>query len=159
MPAATLKKFLDENNVRYLVVRHSVAYTSQELAARMHIHGWELAKTVLFKADGRLIMAVLPAPMMVDVEKLRDVAGAKSLVLASEEEFRGRFPDCDLGAMPPFGRLFDIPTYAEKRLSRDPSIVFPAGSHTEAIRMDTADFERLARPKIASFGNLEPARL
>jgi Ala-tRNA(Pro) deacylase len=155
MPATRLKKFLDENNVKYLSIQHSPAFTAQEMAAKMHIHGWELAKTVILKADGKLVMAVLPAPMMVDLNAMRDVLAVSQVALATEDEFRGRFPECDLGAMPPFGHLFEMPLYAEARLSRDPSIVFPAGTHTEAIRMDYRDFERLARPSVASFAVLE----
>jgi len=152
MPATNLKQFLDENGVKYITLQHSMAFTSQELAARMHIHGWEMAKSVILKADGHLVMVVLPAPMMVDVARMRDVLGATSVSVAVEADFRGRFPGCEVGAMPPFGHLYDMPLYSETRLSRDPSIVFPAGTHTEAIRMDYRDFERLAKPIVRSFG-------
>jgi len=157
MPATKLKQFLDQNGVKYLTIQHSMAFTAQEMAARMHIHGWEMAKTVILKADGRLVMVVLPAPMKVDVARMKDVLGAKAVSVASEADFGGRFPGCDLGAMPPFGHLYDMPLYSETRLSRDPSIVFPAGTHTEAIRMDYRDFERLAKPVVRSFGVTEAA--
>jgi Ala-tRNA(Pro) deacylase len=152
MPSAKLKKFLDENDVRYLAIQHSVAYTSQELAARMHIHGWELAKTTILQVDGKFYMAVLPAPCQVDMSRFREVVGAESVALAAEEEFKKLFPECELGAMPPFGHLYSLPVYVDERLTEDESIVFNAGTHTEAIRMDFVDFERLAKPVIAHFG-------
>jgi Ala-tRNA(Pro) deacylase len=152
MPTAKLKKFLDENGIKYLAIQHSVAYTSQELAARMHIHGWELAKTTILKVDGKFHMAVLPAPCHVDLSKFRDLTGAKSVVLAAEEEFKQLFPECELGAMPPFGNLYGLPVHVDERLTEDDSIVFNAGTHTEAIRLDFADFKRLAKPEIAAFG-------
>jgi Ala-tRNA(Pro) deacylase len=154
MPATMLKKYLDGNRVRYITIQHSVAFTSQEVAAKMHIHGWELAKTTILKADGTLVMAVLPAPCKVDLERMRREMGAKSVTVAAEEEFRARFPECELGAMSPFGNLYDIPVYVDEQLAEDPSIVFNAGTHTEAIRMDFKDFERLVKPKILSFGIL-----
>lgn len=159
MPAATLKKFLDENKVKYLTVLHSLAYTTQEVAAKMHIHGWELAKTTILKADGKFVMAVLPAPCRVDFEKFRALVGARSVVLASEEEFRNLFPECELGAMPPFGNLYGLPVYVDERLREDQSIAFNAGSHTEAIRMDYRDFERLAKPAVGWFGVLEAQKV
>jgi Ala-tRNA(Pro) deacylase len=159
MPAQKLKKFLDENGVKYLVVQHSPAFTTQETAAKMHIHGWELAKAAILKVDGKLTMAVLPAPLQVDLVKIKEILGAKSVVLATEAEFRGAFPECDLGAMPIFGNLYGLPVIVDEELSRDESIVFNAGTHTEAIRMDYADFERLARPKVARFGVLETSKL
>jgi Ala-tRNA(Pro) deacylase len=154
MPATKLKKYLDENRVRYITIQHSVAFTSQEVAAKMHIHGWELAKTTILKADGALLMAVLPAPCKVDLERMRRAINAKTVTIAAEEEFRTRFPECELGAMPPFGNLYDIPVYVDEQLAEDPSIVFNAGTHTEAIRMDFKDFARLVKPKVLSFGVL-----
>lgn len=151
MPTAKLKSFLDERQVKYITIQHSTAYTSQEVAAKMHIHGWELAKTTILKVDGRFVMAVLPAPCQVDLDRFREVAGAQSVSLASEKEFKDLFPGCDVGAMPPFGNLYGLPVYLEERLARDASIAFNAGTHTEAIRMDFADFARLVEPKLADF--------
>jgi len=152
MPSARLKKFLDEQHVKYLSLQHSRAYTAQEIAAKMHIHGWELAKTTILKVDGKFMMAVMPAPIQVDMSAFREAAGAKAVALAAEEEFKQLFPECELGAMPPFGNLYGLPVYVDDRLVADPSIVFNAGTHTEAIRMDFADFRRLVNPKIAHFG-------
>ena len=151
MPTAKLKKFLDDNQVRYLTIQHSPAFTIQEVAAQMHIHGWELAKTTILKADGKFVMAVLPAPCRVDLERMRSLAGAGSVALATEAEFRSLFPECELGAMPPCGNLYGLPVYVDGRLREDKSIVFNAGTHTEAIRMDYGDFERLVEPTVGSF--------
>ncbi len=154
MPATKLKKFLDENRVRYITIQHSVAFTSQEVAAKMHIHGWEIAKTTILKADGKFVMAVLPAPCKVDLARLRREIGAKSVVVAAEDEFRSLFPECELGAMSPFGNLYGLPVYVDEQLAEDESIVFAAGTHTEAVRMDYKDFARLVKPKVMSFGVL-----
>jgi Ala-tRNA(Pro) deacylase len=152
MPSARLKKFLDEHKVKYLSLQHSRAYTAQEIAAKMHIHGWELAKTTILKVDGKFVMAVMPAPIQVDMSAFRAAIGARSVALAAEEEFKQLFPECELGAMPPFGNIYGLPVYVDDRLATDPSIVFNAGTHTEAIRMDFADFRRLVNPEIAHFG-------
>jgi Ala-tRNA(Pro) deacylase len=157
MPSAKLKKFLDANSIRYLTLQHSLAYTAQELAARMHIHGWELAKTTILKVDGKFCMAVLPAPCQVDLTRFRDVTGAETVVLAAEEEFRKLFPECEAGAMPPFGNLYGLAVYVDERLAEDESIVFNAGTHTEAIRMAFADFDSLVKPEMAHFGVTERA--
>lgn len=154
MPATKLKQYLDDNRVRYITIQHSIAFTTQEVAAKMHIHGWEIAKTTILKADGQLVMAVLPAPCKVDLDRMRREIGAKSVVIAAEEEFRNHFPECELGAMPPFGNLYGVPVYVDEQLADDPSIVFNAGTHTEAIRMDYKDFERLVKPKVLRFGVL-----
>ena len=152
MPVDKLRQFLDAEGVKYVLIIHSRAYTAQEIAAKMHIHGWELAKTTILKVDGKFMMAVMPAPIQVDMSAFREAAGAKAVALAAEEEFKQLFPECELGAMPPFGNLYGLPVYVDDRLVADPSIVFNAGTHTEAIRMDFADFKRLVNPKIAHFG-------
>jgi Ala-tRNA(Pro) deacylase len=152
MSAETLKAFLNERGVKYLVLTHSPAYTSQELAARMHIHGWEFAKTTILETDRKHVMAVVPAPCHVDLDRFRSVVGAGAVSVASELEIAPLFPGCELGAMPPFGNLYGLPVYVDHRLAQDPSIVFNAGTHTEAIRMDFADFARLVKPILADFG-------
>jgi Ala-tRNA(Pro) deacylase len=114
----------------------------------MHVPGWELAKTTILKVDQGFVMVVLPAPAHVDVDKVRKIVGQKSVALASETDFQGLFPGCELGAIPPFGHLFGLPVYVDERLAKDPSIVFSAGTHREAIRMDFADFKRLAKPTV-----------
>jgi Ala-tRNA(Pro) deacylase len=152
MLASKLKTFLDHKGVPYTTLPHEPAYTAQGVAARAHVHGWELAKSVVLSVDGTFVLAVLPAPVHVDLEHFRAVTGAKNVVLATEEEFKSLFPGCDVGAMPPFGNLYGLPVYVEERLTRDPSIVFNAGTHSDAVRMDYADFARLVQPKVLRFG-------
>ncbi len=132
MPIQKLTQFLDSHDVKYVVVSHSVAYTAQGIAALTHITGKGLAKTVIVKIDGALAMAVLPASLHVDLPQLKAVAGAKSAVLASEAEFKEQFPDCETGAMPPFGNLYDVPVFADESLARDKEIAFNAGSHRDS---------------------------
>ena len=149
MPAAKLKRFLDENRVRYVSIQHSPAYTAQETAASAHIPGQELAKTVIVQIDGTMAMAVLPSTTMLNLEQLRQTAGAQAVALASEEEFKSTFPDCEIGAMPPFGNLYGLKVYADKSLAEDEQIAFNAGSHAELIRLAYRDFERLVGPEVA----------
>ncbi len=144
-----LKEFLDSHHVKYVVISHSVAYTAQGIAALAHIPGKELAKTVVVKLDRRLAMAVIPASCHVDLWLLKAAAGATTVELASEEEFRGRFPDCETGAMPPFGNLYEMSVFADESLSHDREIAFNAGSHRELVRLSWQDFESLAKPRIA----------
>ncbi len=148
MPAERLRKYLDENDVRYSTITHSPAYTAQEIAARAHIPGQELAKTVCVKVNGRLAMAVLPASYSVDFQLLKDITGADTLELAVEREFRDQFPECELGAMPPFGNLYGLDVYVSVKLTEDETIAFSAGSHSELIRMKYSDYDRLVQPKV-----------
>jgi len=150
MPVEKLKTFLDANQVRFVSIIHSRAYTAQGIAKSAHIPGKDVAKTVMVKMDGRLAMAVLPATQVVHVEKLRRAAGAASVELAQEEDFRRDFPGCELGAMPPFGNLFNMDVFVEPRLAEDEEIAFNAGTHSELIRMSYKDFERLVQPRMAA---------
>ena len=151
MPAKKLKEFLDAHQVKYVTIRHSEAYTAQEIAALAHIRGKELAKTVMVKVDGKMAMAVLPASNRVDMSLLNAAAGAKSIGLATESEFKSLFPDCEIGAMPPFGNLYGMSVFADASLTKDDEIAFNAGSHIELIRMAYKDFERLVQPAVAEF--------
>ena len=146
-----LKEYLDENRIRYVTIRHSPAYTAQEIAASAHIPGKELAKTVMVKLDDQMAMAVLPASHRVDFDQLCETAGARKTELATEAEFRDRFPGCDVGAMPPFGNLYEMPVYVSESLAEDETIAFNAGTHAELIQMTYADFERLVEPRVLSF--------
>ena len=148
MPAKKLKEFLDSEKIKYVTLGHSVAYTAQEIAASAHIPGQELAKTVVVKLDGEMVLAVLPATARVDLELLRKASGAKSAELARENEFAGIFPGCELGAMPPFGNLYGLEVFVAQRLTEDEQIAFKAGTHTELIQLSFADFERLVRPRV-----------
>lgn len=151
MPATKLKAFLDANNVKYSILTHSTAYTAPEIASLAHIRGQELAKTVMVKIDGRMAMAVLPSPQHVDLPLLKACAKAKTIELATEEEFRNLFPECETGAMPPFGNLYDMPVFVDESLSNDREIAFNAGTHHELIRMYYSDFVRLVQPTIIGF--------
>lgn len=151
MPINKLRAFLDENHVKYVVISHSRAFTAQEVAASAHIPGREVAKTVIVKVGGKMSMAVLPATFHVDFEMLQTAIGSGDVVLATEEEFCKIFPDCQTGAMPPFGNLYGIPTYVAEALAEDEEIAFNAGSHTELVRMDYSDYERLTSPILLRF--------
>ena len=151
MPVKKLKDFLDKHHIQYVTCIHSTAYTSQQIAASAHIPGKEVAKTVMVKLDDKLIMAVLPASYRVDLEKLKKITKAKKATLASEDEFKNMFPDCEVGAMPPFGNLYDMPVYVSESLAEDEEIAFNAGSHRELIKLTFKDFEKLVKPKKAAF--------
>jgi Ala-tRNA(Pro) deacylase len=153
MPLNKVKAFLDIHGTKYIVISHSKAYTAQGIAAIAHISGRELAKTVIVKLDGDLAMAVLPASFQVDLEELRRHTGVRTAELASEREFKQYFPDCETGAMPPFGNLYSIPVYVDATLTEDREIAFNAGSHYELIRMAFKDFERLVKPEVMDFSS------
>jgi Ala-tRNA(Pro) deacylase len=148
MACAKLQEYLDQQDVKYISIKHSPAFTAQEIAGTAHIPGHEVAKTVIVKLDGSMAMVVLPAPEMVRMKHLKAQAGANRVELASEEEFKGRFPDCEVGAMPPFGNLYDMDVFVEQSLAEDEEIAFNAGTHTELIRMAYADYEELVRPTV-----------
>lgn len=151
MPIKKLREFLDEQNVKYVVISHSPAYTAQEVAASAHIPGKEIAKTVIIKVDGKMAMAVLPAPYKIDFELLQKALGAKNIELATEEEFKYLFPGCEIGAMPPFGNLYNMPTYAGETLGEQEEIAFNAGSHKELVKLSHKDYVRLVKPTIIRF--------
>ncbi|UCE67848.1 MAG: YbaK/EbsC family protein [Candidatus Zixiibacteriota bacterium] len=151
MPVRKLKDFLDQNKIKYAVINHSEAYTAQEIAASTHIPGKEIAKTVIVKMDGKMSMAVLPASCKIDFDLLKEASGAKEVVLAGEAEFKDMFPECDVGAMPPFGNLYGMDVYSAEKLAEDDEIAFNAGSHTELIRLSFKDFEKLVKPKVLKF--------
>ena len=146
MPMETVRQYLDDNNIKYVITQHSRAYTAQDIAESAHIPGRHFAKTVMVKVDGRLALAVLPATDHVDVKKLAKSLGANSVTIAQESEFRDSFPDCELGAMPPFGNLFNMEVFLSPHLVEADRIAFNAGSHTEIMQMAYDDFERLAQP-------------
>jgi Ala-tRNA(Pro) deacylase len=148
VPLSKLREFLDSNQVKYLVISHSLAYTAQGIAALTHIKGKELAKTVMVMVDGRLAMAVVPASFRVDLHRLKKYLGAGTVELASEQEFRHRFADCETGSMPPFGNLYGMDVFADETLAEDKEIAFNAGTHRELVRMSFEDFQRLAKPTL-----------
>jgi Ala-tRNA(Pro) deacylase len=151
MPVRQLKEFLDGERIKYVSIVHSTAYTAQEVAASAHITGKELAKTIIVELDGKMAMAVLPANRKIVLQDLREITGSDEVKFASEDEFRKRFPDCETGAMPPFGNLYGMDVYIAESLTRNEEMAFNAGSHTEVIKMAYDDFERLVRPRVLSF--------
>ena len=151
MPVKKLQEFLDSNNVKYVTVTHSTAYTAQEIAALTHTKGRDLAKTVIMKTDDALVMAVLPASYQIDLQALKEATGAKAIGLAGEATFRSHFPGCETGAMPPFGNLFEMPVYVDESLTKEKEIAFSAGSHNEVMRLSYADFARLVSPRVLHF--------
>src|SRR5437867_9011376 len=151
MPVRKLKEFLDREKVKYVSIIHSTAYTAQEVAASAHITGRELAKTVIVQLDGKTAMAVLPANCKIVLQDLREVTGSDQVKFASEEQFKEKFPDCETGAMPPFGNLYGMDVYVAAGLAENDEIAFNAGSHTEVIKMAYRDFERLVKPKVVRF--------
>jgi Ala-tRNA(Pro) deacylase len=144
-----LKEFLDTSGVQYQPITHRIAFTAQEVAAAEHVPGREHAKVAIVKVPSGFFMAVLPAPKKVDLVKFAAAVQQKEARLASEDEFERMFPQCETGAMPPFGNLFGLPLIVDRTLEDDTNIAFQAGTHTESIRMKYSDFKRLARPQVA----------
>ena len=155
MPVQKLREFLDSHHIKYITIDHSPAYTAREVASSALVPRREFAKAVMVIIDGRMVMAVLPASRHVDLKLLARTAGADNAVLATEDEFRNRFPDCEVGAMPPFGNLYDLPVYVDDMLREDDDIVFNAGSHVQVVRMAYADYEDLVKPVIGRFATKE----
>jgi len=146
MNEGRLEQFLHERHAPYETIHHARALTAQETAASAHIRGRLLAKTVMVNIDGRLAMVVLPAARRVHFGSLREATGAHDAGLACESEFRDLFPDCEVGAMPPFGNLYGIEVYVDESLVTDDDIAFNAGTHTRVMRMPYREFERLVAP-------------
>ena len=145
-----LRALLDQRGVKYTVLTHSRAYTAQEIAQSIRTRGREVAKVVVVRHAGKLGLAVLPAHTRVDLECL-GAALRGPVALASESEFAAAFPDCELGAMPPFGALYGFTTWLDQSLTRDREIAFNAGTHSEAIRMSLDDYQRLEAPIVMAF--------
>lgn len=145
-------KYLNDYSVRYEVVPHPRVITAQQLAESIHETGFHVAKSVLVDVDGVDCLVVLPAPERVDPRRLQQELGAHRVQLAPEEELEQRFPDCEVGAEPPFGSLYGIPVIVDERLTRVEDIIFNAGSHDEAVKMSYTSFELLENPRIARFG-------
>lgn len=146
-----LVQFLDDNKVKYTVITHSPSFTSQEIAQSAHISGKELAKTIIVWMDGSMAMVVLPGSHMIDFAMLKVQSQAANVELANESEFKDRFPECEVGAMPPFGNLFAMRAFVASALKEDKEIAFNAGSHRELIKMAYDDYERLVKPVVAPF--------
>ena len=151
MPASKLRKFLDDHGVKYVSIRHSPTFTAQEIAQSVHVSGRDFAKTIVVSTENGMAMVVLPAARRIVMADLREMLLVPHVRLASEQEFRNLFPDCEVGAMPPFGNLYGLPVYVAESLATEEEIAFNAGTHTEVIKMRYEDFEALARPVVLDF--------
>lgn len=151
MPVTRLTNLLSDEHIDYVTIPHSITYTAQETASSAHIRGIEFAKTVIVKLDGKFAMAILPAQYKIHLGLLKQETKARQVALASEDDFRGLFPECETGAMPPFGNLYGMTVYVEESLLGAAEIAFNAGSHTELIKISYQDFMTLVQPNIARF--------
>lgn len=152
MPLGKLINYLDEHGKKYVVTKHSPAFTAQEVAASAHVPGKEMVKTVIVKVDGDMKMVALPSTHDVDFDAIKDALNASEVELATEDEFENMFPDCELGAMPPFGNFFDMDTLVAESLTEDEEISFNAGTHKELVRMNYSDYEELVKPQVMPVG-------
>jgi len=150
MISEKVQSFLDNHHIRYERIVHRPAYTSDETAQAAHIKGRNLAKTVMVKVENWMAMVVLPASKRVSIEELREVVGTQDVRIAREHEFQALFPDCEPGAMPPFGNLYGLDVYVDSSLAQDETIAFNAGSHGELVQMRYVDFERLVQPRVTT---------
>ncbi|MEW6324609.1 MAG: YbaK/EbsC family protein [Nitrospirota bacterium] len=146
-----LRRLLDAHRVAYDSLTHAETFTSPETAASLHVPGREMAKTVIVKAGDRYFMLVLPAHERIDLDKAARLLNVNMTCLATEDEIRALFPDCEPGAMPPFGELYGVPEYVDQSLTREEEIICVAGNHHEAIKMRTGDFMKLTHPTVADF--------
>ena len=148
MAGDRVRSYLQEQGIDFEEHEHDLVYTANEVAASEGVSGWLVAKPVVLWAEGKLAMAVVPAPASVDMDKAADALGASDVRLAREEEFGDAFPDCDLGAEPPFGNLYDMPTYVDQLLTEDPHIVFRGGTHTTTLKIGMDDYLEAASPQV-----------
>jgi Ala-tRNA(Pro) deacylase len=149
---------LNQNNVEYEILRHAEAMTAQRIAEVEHVKGRHQAKVVMLKSGDQHLMMVLQADHYIDLEKVEKVVG-KPVSFDHEEEFKSLFPDCVVGAMPPFGNLYGLPTYVDKSLSEQNYIVLEAGTHRDAIMMSYRDYEKVVKPKVADLAiKLQPMK-
>ena len=148
MPVKKVAEYLNTHHVTFSVRSHPPAFTAQEVAEKAHISGYQVAKTVVVKLDGKLALCILPATDRVNFSMLRQAAGSHTAELASEDEFAGFFPFCELGAMPPFGNLYGMPVYAFDSLQSGKSLAFNSGDATELLVLKWGDFDKLVDPVI-----------
>jgi Ala-tRNA(Pro) deacylase len=154
VPVHKLEKFLDGKGINYVRITHSAAYTAQKTVAAAHIPGKALAKTVILKVDGKMMMAILPASRKLDLSLLKEAVGVNKVEMANETEFKDMFPECEIGAIPPFGNLYGMDVISETILAENEVIAFNAGSHTEVVKLSYKDFLELVKPKVATFSSM-----
>lgn len=156
MPVQQLKEYLDQAGVEYMCLSHPTAFTAQQLAHHVKIAGDRVVKTVIIELDGKMAMLVMPATWRIHWDRLSQILDTDFIDLADEQEFQDHFPDCEVGAMPPFGNLFGMSVYCAEALTRQPELAFAAGTHTESIHMKTDDFLNLVRPIVLEQGFVRP---
>jgi Ala-tRNA(Pro) deacylase len=152
-----VRELLERGHVPYQTFTHRLAYTAQEEAAAAHVPGRDWAKTIVCVADGQAILAVLPAPFVINFEKLRMLVGARRLRLATEEEMARWYPGCEVGAIPPLGPLYRQRVFVDRKLTQETDVVFSAGTHTDSIRMPYTAFATIAQPVVGDYGELPSA--
>lgn len=143
-----LKELFDDAKISYEVYNHPLAYTAQEIAQKQHFSGDQMAKVVMLAVDGNLVMGVVTGNQKVSLNTVNASLGAREVRFATEDEFISRFPDCEIGAMPPFGNLFGLPVYVDPCLAKDESIYFNAGNHVQTVLLKYKDFEKLVKPQV-----------
>jgi len=148
MLAPRLHNFLDQEHTPYTTLHHDRTVTAHETASATHLSRNLFAKTVMLKIDGTLAMMVMPTSYRIDLVRLSRALGGPMVELADETEFKDAFPDCEVGAMPPFGNLYGLPVFVDSRLASQTEVAFNAGTHTDAVRMPYKEFERLAQPEL-----------
>lgn len=146
-----MEQYLRENSVPFETMTHTQAYTMPEVAAALHVPGEQVAKVVVVKADGKMVMLVIPTSHRLNFAQVRALLDAKKVSLAKEEEFAELFPDCATGAMPPFGNLYNVPVYVDQALAGKTNIIFRVGTHRHTMKVAYADFARLAGPTVGEF--------
>ena len=147
-----VQSYLDQNGINYRMSKHETAYTAQDLASKEHVPGRQVIKPVVVKASDEFVMCALPASHKVDLAELRQQLGTDDVRLAEEEDLEKLFPDCELGAEPPIGRIYGMPTLMDESLFQDKMVTFQAGTHCDAVTMSLSDFRRIARAEVAYFG-------
>jgi Ala-tRNA(Pro) deacylase len=147
MPLSRLKTFLEHNGIQYTQQTHATAYTAAGVASVSHVKGKEMAKAVMVLADDKLVMLVVPANTHIRLKQAKAALKAHQVLLSSEADFAHVFPDCEVGAMPPFGNLYGIPVFVDEALTQDKEIAFNAGNHRELIKMSYAEYERAVQPQ------------
>ncbi len=157
MSKERLEAYLRDNKVPFEVHHHPLAYTAQAVAQTEHVPGKMVCKVVMAFADDHMVMLALPASYRVDLAKAAAAVGARDLRLAHEDEFATAFPDCEVGAMPPFGNLYGLPVYVDSALAEDERIIFQACTHTDTVAMAYVDYARTAKPKVADIASKSAA--
>ena len=147
-----VQSYLDQLGINYKISHHPTAYTAQDLAAVEHVPGRKVIKPVVVQADGQFVMCALPAPYKVDLDELRQQLDADDICLVDENKLQELFPNCELGAEPPIGRMFNMQTLMDESVMSDDQVMFQAGTHDDAITMSLADYRRAAMPEVAHFG-------